>query len=87
MKSHTARRTVATLLDDQGMTARRIADQLGHARPSMTQDVYMGRRVIDTVACSLDGLIRDRSVQPSETGRNGEEGGVDEASENERKAQ
>lgn len=46
VKSHSARRTVATLLDNQGMTARAIADQLGHARPSMTQDVYMGRRVV-----------------------------------------
>jgi integrase len=27
-----------------GLTARQIADVLGHARPSMTQDVYMGRR-------------------------------------------
>jgi site-specific recombinase XerC len=40
--SHTARRTVATLLDEQGRSARSIADQLGHARVSMTQDVYMG---------------------------------------------
>lgn len=57
--SHTARRTVATLLDIDGMTARAIADQLGHARPSMTQDVYMGRRVIaaDTTA-PLNALWR-----------------------------
>lgn len=34
------------MLDNQGMTALAIADQLGHARPSMTQDVYMGRRVV-----------------------------------------
>jgi integrase len=26
-----------------GLSARQIADQLGHARRSMTQDVYMGR--------------------------------------------
>ncbi|WP_211210189.1 tyrosine-type recombinase/integrase [Actinopolyspora halophila] len=39
----TFRRTVATLLDDAGLTARQIADVLGHAHPSMTQDVYMGR--------------------------------------------
>jgi hypothetical protein len=25
------------------LSARRIADQLGHARPSLTMDVYMGR--------------------------------------------
>ena len=38
------RKTVATLLDEAGLTARQIADILGHARPSMTQDVYMGRQ-------------------------------------------
>jgi integrase len=40
----TFRKTVATLLDEAGLTARKIADILGHARPSMTQDVYMGRQ-------------------------------------------
>ena len=45
---HTYRKTVATLLDVEGATARRIADQLGHARVSMTQDVYMGRRAVDS---------------------------------------
>ena len=55
--SHTARRTVATLLDEQGLTARSIADQLGHARVSMTQDVYMGRKAVDSAAASaLEGL-------------------------------
>ncbi|MFD2467237.1 tyrosine-type recombinase/integrase [Amycolatopsis silviterrae] len=39
----TLRKTVATLLDEAGLTARQIADILGHAHPSMTQDVYMGR--------------------------------------------
>jgi integrase len=43
---HTYRKTVATMLDQQGLSARTIADQLGHARISMTQDVYMGRRVV-----------------------------------------
>jgi integrase len=40
---HTFRKTVATLLDDAGLTARQIADILGHAHPSMTQNTYMGR--------------------------------------------
>lgn len=44
VKTHTYRKTVATLLDDQGSSARMIADQLGHSRVSMTQDVYLGRR-------------------------------------------
>ncbi len=42
--SHTLRKTVATRLDDAGYSARQIADHLGHAHPSMTQDVYLGRR-------------------------------------------
>lgn len=36
---HTYRKTVATLLDAGGLSARIIADQLGHSRISMTQDV------------------------------------------------
>ena len=47
---HTYRKTVATMLDRQGLSARTIADQLGHARISMTQDVYMGRRAVDQAA-------------------------------------
>jgi integrase len=57
VKSHTARRAVATLMDGQGLSARTIADQLGHARPSMTQDVYMGRRIMGAVQSPLDGLF------------------------------
>ena len=44
MKRHTYRKTVATLLDESGASARMMADQLGHSRVSMTQDVYLGRR-------------------------------------------
>ncbi|MBA8823824.1 integrase [Saccharopolyspora lacisalsi] len=40
----TFRRPVATILDEAGLSARQIADQLGHSEVSMTQDVYMGRR-------------------------------------------
>ena len=47
MTSHSFRKTTATLLDQAGLSARVIADQLGHARPSMTQDVYMGRKAVD----------------------------------------
>jgi integrase len=44
--SHTFRKTVATRLDEAGFTPREIADILGHERPSLTQDVYMGRKVV-----------------------------------------
>ncbi|MEU6270455.1 site-specific integrase [Saccharopolyspora shandongensis] len=40
---HTLRKTVATLLSDAGLTAREVADLLGHSRVSMTQDHYFGR--------------------------------------------
>jgi integrase len=43
--SHTFRKTTATTLDEDGQSARQIADQHGHSRPSMTQDIYLGRKV------------------------------------------
>lgn len=45
--SHVFRKTAATILDEAGLSARQVADQLGHARPSMTQDTYMGRKLVD----------------------------------------
>ena len=58
VSSHSFRKTVATLIDDSGLSARIGADQLGHARPSMTQDVYMSRgRVHTEVADVLDRAV------------------------------
>jgi integrase len=51
--SHTFRRTVATLMDRAGLTARAAADQLGHAKVSMTTDRYYGRRVVATGAAGV----------------------------------
>ena len=48
--SHWLRKSVATAMDEAGLSARNAADQLGHARPSITQDVYFGRGVADTGA-------------------------------------
>ncbi|MGW0518229.1 site-specific integrase [Crossiella sp. NPDC003009] len=48
--SHVYRKTVATLMDEAGLTARQAADQLGHAKVSMTQDNYFGRRRASTGA-------------------------------------
>ena len=45
--SHVWRKTTASILDGSGVSARIIADQLGHSRVSMTQDVYLGRRSVD----------------------------------------
>ena len=55
VSSHTFRKTVATRLDEAGLSARQIADHLGHARPSMTQDVYMGRNVATSRAAEVLG--------------------------------
>lgn len=53
--SHSFRKTLATFIDDEGLSARVGADQLGHAKVSMTQDVYMARgRVHSEVAAMLD---------------------------------
>jgi integrase len=41
--SHGFRKSVATALDAAGLSARDIADYLGHKNVSMTQDVYMSR--------------------------------------------
>lgn len=43
LTSHSFRKTVATILDRQGMSARAIADYLGHSDPALTQKVYMSR--------------------------------------------
>jgi integrase len=45
--SHTLRKTVASFLDDPAVPTRKISDQLGHSRVSMTQDHYIGRKLTD----------------------------------------
>ncbi|WP_051636993.1 site-specific integrase [Rhodococcus sp. UNC363MFTsu5.1] len=60
--SHTFRKSVATILDEEGLSARVAADQLGHAQVSMTQDVYLGRgRTHSAVADALDAAVTGRS--------------------------
>jgi integrase len=45
-------------VEEAGLSALVIADELGHARPSMTQDVYMGRKVVDPrVAEALEDAL------------------------------
>jgi integrase len=53
VSSHSFRKTVATLIDDSGLSARIGADQLGHAWSSMTQDVYMSRDQVHTDAAEI----------------------------------
>jgi integrase len=60
--SHNFRKTTATILDDAGLSPRAVADQLGHARPSMTQDVYLGRKVVNpAAAAALEVALATRS--------------------------
>ncbi|WP_084222251.1 tyrosine recombinase XerC [Rhodococcus sp. Chr-9] len=56
--THTFRKTVATLIDEEGLSARVAADHLGHAQVSMTTDVYFGRgRTHSVVADALDAVV------------------------------
>ncbi len=58
--THSFRKTLATLIDDEGLSARIGADHLGHSNVSMTQDRYMARgRVHAEVADLLDRTIND----------------------------
>lgn len=50
--SHSFRKTAATMLDEAGLTARQIANQLGHSRISLTQDVYLARVAVDPQAAA-----------------------------------
>lgn len=62
LSTHSFRKTVATILDREGLSATEIADYLGHENPSMTQDVYMNTlrgstKAAEVMSQRLDGLI------------------------------
>src|SRR6476619_1661509 len=58
--SHTFRKSAATILEEAALSARLVADQLGHSRPSMTQDYYLGRRTVESkAALALEAELRD----------------------------
>lgn len=46
--THSFRKTVATLIDDEGLSARIGADHLGHTNVSVTQDRYTTRGRVHT---------------------------------------
>ena len=58
VSTHSFRKTVATLCDDAGLSARIGADHLGHSQVSMTQDRYMARGRVHTQVADL----MDRTV-------------------------
>ncbi|MCX6468082.1 MAG: site-specific integrase [Corynebacteriales bacterium] len=60
--SHSFRKSLATLIDDDGMSARVGADHLGHRHVSMTQDRYFGRKRVHTAVADL----LDRTVTNDE---------------------
>lgn len=61
LTSHQFRKTVATLMDGAGLSARAAADQLGHSKTSLTADVYMGRKRRATgPAAVLEGLFEEK---------------------------
>ena len=66
--SHVFRKTAATILDQAGLSARAIAGHIGHARPSITQDVYMdkradGQQAADAFDAALGSGSDDESVR------------------------
>jgi integrase len=72
--AHAWRKTTATVLDEMGATGRMIADQLGHTRVSMAQDVYLGRGLVDPrVLAALESVDPLRGLATAEKG--GQSGG------------
>jgi integrase len=59
---HAFRHLVATRLDAAGLSAREIADYLGHERISMTQDVYMTRKATGANASAAMDAFGPESV-------------------------
>lgn len=55
--SHVIRKTTATLLDDAGLSARSIANQLGHAQPSQTQKVCMRGKIASNQGSRRTGAV------------------------------
>lgn len=68
--SHTFRKTAATILDEAALSARLVADQLWHGRPSMIQDVYMGRRAVySQAALALEAALKDALPEGENRGK------------------
>ena len=53
VSAHTFRKTVATLMDEAGLSARAAADQLGHSHPTVTMNTYYGRKLASTGAAGV----------------------------------
>lgn len=56
---HSFRKTVATALDQAGLSPRDVAEYLGHSNPSLTMGTYMSKTVGGSRAAdALDGVLR-----------------------------
>lgn len=65
---HTFRKTVASVLGGSGASARMIADQLGHARISMTKDVVTGRQAVSpALTAALERFDEDQRPRPRDS--------------------
>lgn len=60
--SHMLRKTVASFLDDADVSIRKISDQLGHSKVSMTQDRYLGRKLTDRQTAD----VLEKLMEPGE---------------------
>ena len=60
---------MASFLDDANVSTRKISDQLGHAKVSMTQDRYLGRRLTDRqISDVLDNMFEDPTAKSRHSG-------------------
>ncbi|MET9315375.1 hypothetical protein ABZX12_26475 [Kribbella sp. NPDC003505] len=64
IRSHALRKTTATALGQAGHTARQIADQLGQAKVSITQDIYLGRLSANPAAAQALERVFDEPEMP-----------------------
>ena len=69
--SHMLRKTVASFLDDADVSTHKISDQLGHAKVSMTQDRYLGRKLTDRQTADVLEKLMESGDLPGEKGPKG----------------
>lgn len=53
---------MATMLDQAGLSARDIAEYLGHANPSLTMNTYMSKTVGGTKAANAIDSVMNNSI-------------------------
>jgi hypothetical protein len=67
-RATTSAKTVATLMDEAGLSARSAADQLGHAKPSLTADIYTATRSVRPGLPRCSKITSNPDWPPSRTG-------------------